>query len=311
LAVTRGPQKTVLWIDDSRAELQQGLAMLAQIDGLSGRGAGSSEDAKEILERYPVDAIVTDILRRHPNGTPSQDDGYEFVQGFVRSHFPDMPVVFHTKNAPASFELDSRSQYLAKWELPAKKAVELEVRLAEATALHEFYADWATWKQIEPRLVQVQSNILDDLNQVDDIWRLTADEFERMVGEVLQRTGWNILWVPGGKDGGIDIVASSHERDFLIDVKRYRSERPVTVELVRRVYGVAESVGLSRLDRITYGGIITSSYFTSDAQEFRRTLRRRPLLCDANWLTEQLKLHAPRIGARIAPTRGDPCNPKE
>jgi hypothetical protein len=74
---------------------------------------------------------------------------------------------------------------------------------------------------------------------------------------------------PWWKRREIDIVASSPERDFLIDVKRYRVGQPVTVELVLSVYGVAHSVGGDRPDRIVQGGIITSTRFTKDAEEFK------------------------------------------
>jgi restriction endonuclease Mrr len=111
--------------------------------------------------------------------------------------------------------------------------------------------------------------------------------------------GFGVLWIPGGRDGGIDIVATTHDRDFLIDVKRYKSAVPVSVELVRRVYGVAEAVASTRLDRIVYGGIITSSRFTADAEAFRTSLRRRPLMYDGQWLKEQLSAHAPRLRGRV------------
>jgi hypothetical protein len=94
---------------------------------------------------------------------------------------------------------------------------------------------------------------------------------------------------------GIDIVASSHQRDFLIDVKRYRATVPVTVELVRAVYGVAASTSPSRPGRILHGGIITSSKFTKDAEIFKQTVRPRPLLRDGEWLRTELGRFAPRM----------------
>lgn len=124
---------------------------------------------------------------------------------------------------------------------------------------------------------------------------LTPDQFEQLVGELLTNIGYSVLWVPGGKDGGIDIVASSCEKDFLIDVKRYRATVPVTVELVRSVYGVAAAIAPERPGRIIHGGIITSSKFTREAEIFKQTARPRPLLCDGDWLKTQLREHAPRI----------------
>ena len=287
--------KTVLWIDDSADERAAGKALLREIGGITPRVAASSDEAKRVIEDIPVDAVITDILRRRPDRSVSDDDGYRFFADYLRPRFPRMPVIFHTKNLPHTFNTDEHSQYLSKWEPPAKKAIELEVRLADAVRLYEAFADWATWERIEPRLVQVTSKLLERLRNVDDVWGLTPDQFEQLVAELLDRLGYSVLWVPGGKDGGIDIVASSAERDFLIDVKRYQAGRPVTVELVRSVYGVADSIAPTRPGRILHGGIITSSRFTTEAEVFRRTVRRRPLLRDGEWLKTELRKYAPRL----------------
>ena len=54
----------------------------------------------------------------------------------------------------------------------------------------------------------------------------------------------------------------------LIDVKQYSLTNPVQVELVRHVYGVAAAVQHERPERKWHGGIVTSSRFTSGAEEF-------------------------------------------
>jgi CheY-like chemotaxis protein len=287
--------KNVLWIDDSEVEREAGLHLLNAISGVRGRSAASSSEARQILDSTHVDAVVTDILRRGPNGSVSEDDGYRFFREYLRPQFPTLPVIFHTKNLPTSFSVDEHSQYLSKWEPLEKKSIELDVRLADAVALYEAFADWATWERLEPRLVTVQSNLLSRLQEVDDVWSLTPDQFEQLVAEVLQKLHFSVLWIPGGRDGGIDIVASSGDRDFLIDVKRYAATQPVTVELVRRVYGVAESVAPARSGRIVHGGIVTSSRFTNDANMFKQSVRRRPLLKDGEWLRAELSKYAPRV----------------
>lgn len=269
--------------------------MLDEIGGITPHQAASSDQAAKVLEDSPVDAVVTDILRRQPDGSIPGDDGYAFFTKYIRPRFPDMPVIFHTKNLPGTFDTDENSQYLSKWEPPAKKTVEFEARLSDAISLYEAYADWATWTRIEPRLVQVNSQLLEELRDIEDVWRLTPDQFEQLVADLLERIGFSVLWIPGGKDGGIDIVAGLGERDFLIDVKRYRASQPVTVELVRRVYGVAESVAPGRPGHIMHGGIITSSRFTTEADVYRKTLRRRPLLRDGAWLKTELSKYAPRL----------------
>jgi CheY-like chemotaxis protein len=290
-------QKSVLWIDDNSDVLAEGAAILRQVGGITPILASSSQDAKNVLATTQVDAIVTDILRRNPDRSIALDDGYRFFREHVRPTFPALPVIFHTKNLPSTFQIDDRSEYLSKWDSPAKKLNELEARLADKLLLYDAHADLSTWNRIEPRLVQLNSALLDRLRSVGDVWSLTPEQFEQLAGELLLKNGYSVLWVPGGKDGGIDIVASSGNREYLIDVKRYKAARPVTVELVRAIYGVAEATASSRPGRIVHGGIITSSRFTSSAEDFKRTLRLRPLLHGADWLRTQLVQFAPRLRA--------------
>lgn len=288
--------KTVLWIDDSPQERAAGEALLSKIGGITPRVAASSTEAKRVIESIQVDAVVTDVLRRRPDRSVSDDDGYRFFTDYLRPQFRTMPVVFHTKNLPETFATDEHSQYLSKWDTPAHKVTELEFRLMYKIRLYEAFADWAPWRRIiEPRVVHVNAKLLEKLGTVDDIWRLTPDQFEQLVAELLERLGYSVLWVPGGRDGGIDIVAGCAEHDFLIDVKRYKASRPVTVELVRSIYGVAEAIAPSRPGRILHGGIITSSKFTKEAEVFRQTAMPRPLLRDGEWLKAELAKYAPRL----------------
>jgi HJR/Mrr/RecB family endonuclease len=222
-----------------------------------------------------------------------EDDGYEFFCRLLRPRMPTLSVIFHTKNLPASFAVDSYSQYLSKWDSEDKKAIELETRISARTRLYEAYADESIWRRIEPRLVTVQSSILNALREPSEVMRMNPDKFEQLVAELLDQIGFKVLWIPGGKDQGIDIIAASDTGDFLIDVKRYSGR--VGVELVRNVYGVASAAGPRQSGRNTYGGIITSSQFTRDAKKFQRSVRSRPLLCDGQWLTDQLRKYAPRI----------------
>lgn len=286
-------QRNVLWIDDSNAEREAAKRMLHHLDGVRLRTVPSSSEAERVLLNEDVHCIVTDILRRDSNGRPSEDDGYGFFKSVIRVQNPTLPVIFHTKNLPTTFEVDLHSQYLSKWESEEKKAIELEARLSSALTLYEAFADLSIWKAVEPRLVKVQSALLDMLGDPADVMRMTPGQFEQLVAELLQRIGFTVLWIPGGNDQGIDIVAKSDTDDFLIDVKRY--SKPVEVDLVRMVYGVASAAGPSRPSAITHGGIITSSRFTKGALDFQKSVRVRPLLRDREWLIEQLQRYAPRV----------------
>src|SRR5438105_3799668 len=102
--------KSILWIDDSTQQHDSAERMLKKIEGIEYLHASSSDEARDILERMPVAGVVTDILRRHSDRSISHDDGYGFFRTFIRPRWPNLPVIFHTKNLPSSFQIDTSSQ---------------------------------------------------------------------------------------------------------------------------------------------------------------------------------------------------------
>jgi hypothetical protein len=105
--------------------------------------------------------------------------------------------------------VDEYSEYLSKWDTPAKKAIELEIRLSDKVRLYDAYADFATWVRIEPRLIEVTSKLLDKLRAIDDVLQLKPDEFEQLVGEVLSKIGYPCY---GFRAGRMAVSTLSHLR---------------------------------------------------------------------------------------------------
>jgi hypothetical protein len=128
-----------------------------------------------------------------PDGGVSRDDGYEFFAKVIRPRMPTVPVIFHTKNLPASIARDSYSQYLSKWDSEEKKAVELEARISETTMLYEAYADESIWRRIEPRLMTVQAGILNGLGDPADVMRMDPNRFEELIAELLEKMNFKVL----------------------------------------------------------------------------------------------------------------------
>jgi HJR/Mrr/RecB family endonuclease len=216
--------------------------------------------------------------------------------------------------------LDSHVQLLSKWEDEALKAIELEHRLADVTSLYEAFANESISDRVTPRLVEIRSSIISRLRTPREALELNDYEFEQVVAEVLDRIGYSVLWVPGGRDQGIDIVASGPGIDYLIDVKRCSGV--IQVELVRHVWGVAEAAKQGGFlanapSEIVRGGIITSSRFSRGAEQFRRSVRERPLLRDGDWLQTILGRYVrgaeswlpfkPRPNNRLQGMRGLAC----
>ncbi len=119
-----------------------------------------------------------------------------------------------------------------------------------------------------------------------NLFTMQPRKFEELVAELLTREGFSVTLTPATRDGGRDILASNRnylgEHLYLVECKRYASNRPVDVSLVRTLYGVVEA------ERASAGLLVTTSYFTKDAVKFRETIRHRMGLRDYNELVTWL-----------------------
>jgi len=144
---------------------------------------------------------------------------------------------------------------------------------------------------------------------MDALNGMTWREFEQMVGEWFRRQGYTVDEVGGGgADGGIDLVLRKDGEKFLVQCKQWRSTR-VGVSVVRELYGVMAAEG------VTGGFVVTSGYFTDDAQKFARG--RNVQLLDGKALLRMLEklppspmprvrteIQVPGVDAQACPTCG-------
>ena len=118
------------------------------------------------------------------------------------------------------------------------------------------------------------------------IKQLTPRQFEEMVCELLDKQGYSVNLTKQTKDGGKDIIVVRKDvlGEFLIYVecKKYDSQRPVGVGLVRQLYGTVMA------DNATAGMLVTSSFFSHDAIEYTKTVKNRMSLMDYNALVKKL-----------------------
>jgi HJR/Mrr/RecB family endonuclease len=107
---------------------------------------------------------------------------------------------------------------------------------------------------------------------------LDPRKFEEIVADLWHQFGYKVQLTPQTRDGGKDIYAAKHDLYgdvlYVIECKKYGRDNPVGVEIVRGLYGVAES------ERATAGILATTSYFTAPAKEFQKLIPYRLSLHD-------------------------------
>jgi hypothetical protein len=117
---------------------------------------------------------------------------------------------------------------------------------------------------------------------------LKPREFEKLVARLLRDMGYQIFVTPEQKDGGKDIIALQ-KRDIgnvvtIVECKKWSPDHPVSVEVVRGLYGVLTQ------QRATTALVATTSRYTAAAYEFRDAVRYQMELRDfsdiANWLAK-------------------------
>ena len=115
-------------------------------------------------------------------------------------------------------------------------------------------------------------------NNPSIIDKLSPREFEEMICDLLDAQGFKVELTKQTRDGGKDIIVTQKSimGDFCIYVecKKYDKANPVRVKLVRELYGTVMA------DNVTAGLMITTSYYTKDAREFRETVKNRIMLKD-------------------------------
>jgi restriction system protein len=102
------------------------------------------------------------------------------------------------------------------------------------------------------------------LEQTSNLRLLSASEFERLVGELLRRAGWEVEEVGGHgqPDGGVDLVARRESTRRLVQCKRWDS-RQVGVAAVRELAGALLHERLPG----EAGMLVTVSDYTPDARQ--------------------------------------------
>jgi restriction system protein len=101
----------------------------------------------------------------------------------------------------------------------------------------------------------------------ETISELDWPDFERLVGELFRRGGYEVAEQGGSRpDGGVDLVVTKSKQRYLVQCKHWRS-RQVGVSVVRELNGVVAAEGASG------GFVVTGGEFTREARAFARKTR--------------------------------------
>ena len=101
--------------------------------------------------------------------------------------------------------------------------------------------------------------------------KVSSRDFERIVAEVMRGFGFSVELTAETRDGGYDILALRSDipdvtTRFIIECKRYSPSRPISVELVRQLYGVKEQV------KAHQALLVATTRFTKDSQDYAESV---------------------------------------
>ena len=120
------------------------------------------------------------------------------------------------------------------------------------------------------------------------LYDLSSRKFEELIASILQDLGFDVELTQASRDGGSDIIAYIRnavcEYLTLVECKKYAANRKVGVGVVREVSGV------HHLKRASKSLIVTTSFFSKDANLEARTMEHQLQLKDYTdikaWLTQ-------------------------
>jgi restriction system protein len=164
-----------------------------------------------------------------PNYYETHAHGARIIQGFA-----DIEV--HFEDEIYSFEEES-SIYL-----PSEKKIITNLCSGVSELIHEVNKKPAILYDIDPR------------------------KFEELIAHIFSLQGFSVQLTKQTRDGGRDIIAIRCDlgikSKYIIECKRYAPNKPVSVELVRALYGTQMQEGANK------SVLATTSRFTQDARSF-------------------------------------------
>jgi len=128
-------------------------------------------------------------------------------------------------------------------------------------------------QEVTLRLRDVYAEISDAITKRRiRLYELAPRKFEEFVAAVFENHGYEVQLTKSTRDGGYDIIAIGanpidQDLRIIVECKRYRPDRPVSISIVRELWGVLTDPA-NQFDR---GIVATTSCLSRDAREAIRT----------------------------------------
>ncbi|MDQ7743886.1 restriction endonuclease [Hydrogenophaga pseudoflava] len=120
-----------------------------------------------------------------------------------------------------------------------------------------------------------------------ELYSMAPRKFEELVAAIFRNNGFSVQLTPETRDGGVDLIAVHHssltgETVNLVECKRYGPTQKVGIGIVQRLLGCVHEHKASK------GILVTTSFFTRDAQHVAMNSRHNLALNDYNSVTSWL-----------------------
>lgn len=235
-----------------------------------------------------VSRHIFSCLNNSPSITLSGIGNEEVITILEQAHGTTLPIpllnrALHiTKNHPLAVNLLAKlimDQGLEK----ALNSIEgdLTLRYRDSLSKDKIIA-------VLPIIVDATEYLIEELrDNPDKIFKIKPRDFEKLIAKLLQNFGWDVELTKETRDGGRDILAfmdnGINQHLCLVETKRYSPKRPVSIGLVRELWGTLCD------EQATSAMLVTTSYFSPEAIKFERKYRHRLALNDYSRVTEWIK----------------------
>lgn len=239
------------------------------------------EEIASSIEMHRASRSSSDPAYEPPSGPPTEDEIDDFVT--TNQLFDDDTVEFLTAPALIGFEartdsvraewLEEFRQQVADWANTntwlGADLIPTAVLAMPAPAQSTLWTpgsgvsppDWLT-----PAAILLASDLLRSGRLLSELhWR----DFERLIAELLERSGWYVELMAGTKDGGVDVVATLDDPvagavKAIWQAKKYGPSNKVGLSQVRELSAIRDDV------KATKGLIVTTSHLTRGAIDWIR-----------------------------------------